>query len=246
MVVIGPEIQSVAGTVQLCVRQRSVCEAAVHAMKKLYSGDSEGVLLVDASNAFNSLNRRVMLHNIQRLCRAFATCVINYYRSSVQLFVGGETLLSAEGTTQGDPLSMAIYALGTLPLVSHAKTADVTQAWFADDASAADKLIQLHKWWTILAEVGPRYGYFVHGRTQESRRVGSFCFQADQNVLGRSPSSSRGSGGMLPRGKFWKNGAKSCNFMHSGSKNRVIAAWSAHKKCTEIRKKKFRSVERTL
>ena len=81
-----------------------------------------------------------------------ATCVINYYRSSAQLFVGGETLLSAEGTTQGDPLSMAIYALGTLPLVSNAKTADVTQAWFADDASAADKLIQLHKWWTILVD----------------------------------------------------------------------------------------------
>ena len=48
-----------------------------------------------------------------------------------------------------------------------------------------------------------------------------------------------GSGGMLPPGKFWKNGAKSCNFMHSGSKNRVIAAWSAHKKYTEIKKIKF-------
>ena len=71
-------------------------------------------------------------------------------------------LVYTEGATQGDPLSMAIYDLGTLPLVSHAKTADVTQAWFADDASAADKLSQLHKWWTILAEVGPRYGYFVN------------------------------------------------------------------------------------
>ena len=28
-----------------------------------------------------------------------------------------------------------------------------------------------------------------HGHTQESRRVGSFCFQADQNVLGRSPGA---------------------------------------------------------
>ena len=71
MVVIGPEVQSVAGTAQLGARQRSGCEAAGHAMKKLYSGDSEGVLLVDATNAFNSLNRRVMLHNIQRLCPAF-------------------------------------------------------------------------------------------------------------------------------------------------------------------------------
>ena len=44
----------------------------------------------------------------------------------------------------------------------------------------------------------------LHGRTQESRRVGSFCFQADQNVLGRSPSFSRGYGGMLPQENFGK------------------------------------------
>ena len=44
----------------------------------------------------------------------------------------------------------------------------------------------------------------VHGRTQESRWVGSFCFQADQNVLGLCPSSSRGSGGVLPRENFGK------------------------------------------
>ena len=56
----------------------------------------------------------------------------------------------------------------------------------------------------------------------ESRRVGSFCFQADQNVLGLSRGSSRGVRGHAPPGKFWKNGAKSCNFMHSGSKSRVI------------------------
>ena len=30
--------------------------------------------------------------------------------------------------------------------------------------------------------VSPHDSQF-HGRTQESRRVGSFCFQADQNVL---------------------------------------------------------------
>ena len=35
-------------------------------------------------------------------------------------------------------------------------------------------------------------------RTQESRRVGSFCFEVDQSVLGRSPSSSRGSGACSP------------------------------------------------
>ena len=33
------------------------------------------------------------------------------YRSDAELFVGEETIFSREGTTQGDPLSMAVYAL---------------------------------------------------------------------------------------------------------------------------------------
>ena len=57
---------------------------------------------------------------------------------------------------------MAIYALGTLPLITHAEAAGATQTWFADDACAANKLVNLRKWWSILTEVGPRYGYFVN------------------------------------------------------------------------------------
>ena len=112
MKVVGPEIQRVAGTSQLCAGQKSGCEAAVHAMQQLFDGDGEAVLLVDASNAFNSSNREAMIHNPQVICPAFA---INYYRAPTALFVGGESILSTEGTTQGDPLSMAIYSLATLP-----------------------------------------------------------------------------------------------------------------------------------
>jgi len=58
MTVVGPEIQSVAGIAQLCAGQRSGCEAAIHAITKLLKDDDvHGVLLVDAKNAFNSLNR---------------------------------------------------------------------------------------------------------------------------------------------------------------------------------------------
>ena len=117
MKLVGPEIQRVAGTSQLCAGQKSGCEAAVHAMQQLFDGDGEAVLLVDASNAFNSLNREAMLYNPQVICPAFATCVINYYRAPAALFVGGESILSTEGTTQGDTLSMAIYALAMLPLI---------------------------------------------------------------------------------------------------------------------------------
>ena len=122
------------------------------------------MLSVDAKNAFNVLNRKVMLHTIQILCPSFATCVLNYYRSDADLFVGGETMRSCEGTTQGDPLSMAIYALATLPLIGKAylSAPDATQTWFADDAGAGGRLLDLLNWWETLRQKGPKFSYFVN------------------------------------------------------------------------------------
>ena len=55
--------------------------------------------------------------NIRVLCPALGPVVVNTCRSKIDLFVGGETILSVEGTTQGDPLAMAIYAIAITPLV---------------------------------------------------------------------------------------------------------------------------------
>ena len=63
---------------------------------------SEAVLIVDATNAFNSLNRQTALQNIHYLCPSLATVIANTYREDIQLFIDGETLLS-RGTTQGAP-----------------------------------------------------------------------------------------------------------------------------------------------
>ena len=59
---------------------------------------------MDASNAFNSLNQQAALLSIHQLCPSFSTVLINTYRSDVNLYIGGETLLSEKGTTQVDPL----------------------------------------------------------------------------------------------------------------------------------------------
>ena len=90
----------------------------MHAMNEAYHDDNaQAVLLVDASNAFNSLNREVALRNIQHLCPTLATILINTYRQPAKLYVDGSTLLSCEGTMQGDPLAMPMYAVGILPLI---------------------------------------------------------------------------------------------------------------------------------
>lgn len=161
MAVLGHDIQLIAGSDQLCAGQKSGCEAAVHAMhQQLENEDVEGLLFVDASNAFNALNRKLMLINLQKTCPSLSTLVTNVYRDSAEMFVGGEVLLSTEGTTQGDPLSMAVYALATLPLIQRAKLEHLTQSWFADDACSGASLSKLLAWWTVLAKEGPKYGYF--------------------------------------------------------------------------------------
>ena len=39
---------------------------------------------------------------------------------------------------------------------------DVSQAWFADDASAVGSLSSLLTWWQHLSSAGPDYGYFTN------------------------------------------------------------------------------------
>jgi len=81
----------------------------VHAMRDIFNeSQSEGILLIDASNAFNSLNRRSALLNMFDLCHPFATVLTNLYRIASNLFIDGTHVLS---TTQGDPLAMPMYAI---------------------------------------------------------------------------------------------------------------------------------------
>ena len=75
---------------------------AVHAMRQIFDDtNTQAVLLVDASNAFNNLNCQTALLNIHLNCPSIAKVLINTYRADTQLFVDGETILSQEGITPG-------------------------------------------------------------------------------------------------------------------------------------------------
>lgn len=52
-------------TLQICAGQEASINAAIHSMNMMHK---YAVLLVDASNAFNSLKRQSVLHNITYLC----------------------------------------------------------------------------------------------------------------------------------------------------------------------------------
>ena len=105
---------------------------------------------MDTSNAFNSLNWQAVLHNILELCPSFSTILINTYRPDVNLYIGGVTLSFKEGTTQGDPLAMPTYALGTILLINVLSDGRVKLAWYGDDASACGGLLDIRCWWDEL------------------------------------------------------------------------------------------------
>ena len=128
--------------------------------------DADAILLADASNAVNRLNREACLRNIRHICPSIAPAVINTYRQPSRLFVDGECLLSCEGTTQGDPLAMPVYALGVLPLIKKVAVPGAKQGWYADDAAAGGKLTPVRQWWDNLVSHGPGYGY--HCNAQKS------------------------------------------------------------------------------
>ena len=159
------DIQEAAGSLQLSAGQISGIEAAVHAIDSLFQREeTEAILLVDTSNAFNSLNRLSALHNIRQLCPSLATALINSYRAPTELFVDGDVLYSSEGTTQGDPLAMPMYALAMIPLIKklNYRLGDVSQVWYTDDASAAGKIDRLREWWSELTSQGPKFSYFTN------------------------------------------------------------------------------------
>ena len=108
---------SSAGNLQLCAGQAGGCDAAVHAMSDMLEEQSNNpLLLVDADNAFNSLNRRVLLHNIKYLCPPMAIYIRNCYSVPSRLFVLGRTeISSSEGTSQRDSLAMPVYAIAITP-----------------------------------------------------------------------------------------------------------------------------------
>ena len=63
LLVVGGDIQSVTGAIQLCAGQQGDCEAAVHAMHKIYDeDDADSILCLMLESAFSSLNGSLTKH----------------------------------------------------------------------------------------------------------------------------------------------------------------------------------------
>ena len=64
MILLKKDVRQAVESLQLCGGQVAGSEGAIHAMHDVFNDDNtEGILVIDAENAFNSINRNVMIHN---------------------------------------------------------------------------------------------------------------------------------------------------------------------------------------
>ena len=128
-----------------------------HATWELYEENHSAgwrLLLVDARNAFNPLNRVTAFWNSRIQWPRCSRFLLNIYGSYPSLILQGSTkseaLYSKEG--QGDPLSMLMYASALMPLIqSLSNPTTWIQNWYANDSSCTAKLTDLCDWfWQAL------------------------------------------------------------------------------------------------
>ena len=141
-------------------------EGDIYAAKEMWQEmDKEaevGFTLVDARNAFNEINRIVMLWTVRRIWPSESTFIFNCYKHHNTLTIRGDNrftcyLHSQEGVTQGCLLAMVLYALGLIPLIKILKhqIQQLQNTWFADDGAAGGKWEDIKCWYDLLLELGP-------------------------------------------------------------------------------------------
>ena len=145
---------------------------AIHAVYEMFNKEStEAVLMVNASNPFNTINREAFLHNTKILCPSISTYINNCYLSPTDLYIQGvRCIKSEERTTKSDPTAMVISALCITPLLewlskksNEGNSAPASKKLaFADDLNGIGTVESLKKWWSLLEEEGKKNGYNVN------------------------------------------------------------------------------------
>ena len=129
--VLKDDIQEAAGSLQTATGLKAGAKAAIHVMQTIFEDPSaESAIIVDASNAFISLNRKVALHNIQIACPSFSHILSNTYRTCSRVIImDGAEIQPTEGTKQGDNLGTSFYAIATAQIqqLLHTSVPDVKQ-----------------------------------------------------------------------------------------------------------------------
>jgi hypothetical protein len=143
-------------------------EAILHAVNRLVEdrGGDVGLsmLLVDFKNAFNMVDRAVMLREVRLHFPAISQWVEFCYSSPARLYYGEHTLWSHQGVQQGDPLGPLLFALVLHPLACKIRDSFNLsfQAWYLDDGTIIGDTLVVGKVLEMIMMDGPSRGLHLN------------------------------------------------------------------------------------
>ena len=151
---------------QVGVGVRAGCEAIVHAVSRTLDDpvippDSRCALLLDFSNAFNSIDRALMFREVRAHIPALSAWVESCYGAQPRLLFGEHVILSRCGVQQGDPLGPLLFALTLHPIVEriHQEVRELRiNVWYLDDGTLCGPPEALFQALKIVEEDGPAGG----------------------------------------------------------------------------------------
>ena len=139
--VISIDMLDAFGLLQKCSGMSAGIGEAVHAMTSLCEDPTtEGILSIDVKTPSIASTASPL----STISDTFAPHWLWCYRTATSPL---HAFLSAEGTKQGYPLSMAFSSLTILLLIQHLQTnhTDIYQVWYVDDFSGAGQIQQLRQ-----------------------------------------------------------------------------------------------------
>jgi hypothetical protein len=141
-------------------------EAIVHAVNCIQDNsslppDTKWVLLVDFSNAFNSVSRNCMFNEVRSHIPSISTWVESCYGVQPYLHLGHHVIRSCCGVQQGDPFGPLGFALTLQPIIEKI-AASVPglnlNAWYLDDGTLCGSPQDLLAAINIIEQEGPSRG----------------------------------------------------------------------------------------
>ena len=146
------------------------CEAIVHSVTSVQEDvsvppDDRCTLLVDFSNAFNSVDREGMFRVVRARIPSMAAWLECCYGSQPLLHLGERTILSCCGVQQGDPLGPLGFALALHPIIEKIKEevpSLLINAWYLDDGTLCGSVGDLCSALAIIESEGPSRGLLLN------------------------------------------------------------------------------------
>ena len=155
---------------QVGVGVKAGCEAIVHSVSQVLEDPSippveRWTLLIDFSNAFNSVNRCHMFKEIRDRIPAMAAWMESCYGAQPILHLGESIIRSQSGVQQGDPLGPLGFALTLQPIIERIKE-EVPglkiNAWYLDDGTLCGSPNDLLEALKIIEQEGPTRGLHLN------------------------------------------------------------------------------------